>query len=79
MNLLSYFENGRALRGTKIDDDGCLFAWLSAEETKELHRNLKAVPPEKTTNDELQDFHQELIESFEDAASRGADVFFAAS
>jgi hypothetical protein len=79
MSLLSHLENGRPLCGKKIADNGCSFAWLSAAETKELLQSLKAVPPKTFSNDEMQDFHLEIVESLEDAVTRNAEVFFTAT
>jgi len=74
--LLEYMESGRPFVGSSIDHDGCMFAWLTAAEVKSLLDELTAI--DATPFSELDGFHEELVESFQETVERNADLFLGA-
>ena len=74
--LLGFLESGRAFVGSGIDQDPCTFAWLTAAEAKSLLEELTALDPEEFG--ELDEFHEELVESLRETVNRNADLFFGA-
>lgn len=75
--LLQLLESGRAFNGAEINHDGCMFAWLTASEVKALHAELTAI--DAGDFGELDEFHEELVESLEQAAIADKAVFLGAS
>jgi hypothetical protein len=75
---LEYLENGRPLRGSKIDHDGCMFGWLAPDEVKELHGALAGIDRAAITDEEMEDFHDWLVESLKMVGDRNAVLFVAA-
>jgi hypothetical protein len=76
---LAYLDDGRPLRGSKIDHDGCTFGWLAPEEVKALHRSLSALDGSLFDFDEyLAEFHEGLVDSLKAIADRNATLFMAA-
>jgi hypothetical protein len=72
---LKYLEDGRPLKGTKIDHDGCMFAWLTPEEVKELHQSLSQVdlgPADEDDDDGMAEFHEVLVDTLKTVARRKA-------
>lgn len=76
---LKHLEEGRPLRGSRIDHDGCAFAWLAPEEVKEMHRSLSGLDPDLFEDGDLGDFHEGLVSSLKRISDRGAALFLAAS
>ncbi len=74
--LLEFIDSGRPFVGTSMDHDGSMFAWLTAAEAKSLLDELTAI--DAATFDELDEFHEELIESLQQTVDRGADLFVGA-
>ncbi len=74
--LLEFMDSGRPFLGTSIDQDGSLFAWLTAAEARSLLDELTALDAAKLG--ELDEFHEELIESLQETIDRGADLFVGA-
>jgi hypothetical protein len=75
---LKHLEDGRPLRGSRIDHDGCVFAWLAPDETKELHRSLSRLDKTLFEDENLAEFHEGLVESLKIIADRDAALFMAA-
>lgn len=75
--LLQLLESGRAFNARGIDHDGCMFAWLTATEVKTLHAELAAI--NASDYGELDEFHEELVESLEQASNADKAVFLGAS
>ena len=74
--LMEFMESGRPFIGSSIDHDGCMFAWLTAAEAKSLLNELRSL--DSQVFGELDEFHEELIESLEQAVARNADLFLGA-
>jgi hypothetical protein len=74
--LLEFIDAGRPFVGAGIDYDGSMFAWLTAAETKNLLDELTAIDADELG--ELDEFHEELIESLQGTVDRGADLFVGA-
>jgi hypothetical protein len=77
MKSLGYLESGRPLRGKKVEHDGCVFAWLSPEEVRELHHSLSALDRTVITDDWI-DFHETLTESLQIVSSQSKYLFMGA-
>ena len=75
--LLAHLESGRPFRGASVTHDGCLFAWLSTEETRRLFEELNALDADELG--ELQGFHEELLESLQQTVDGNAVLFLGAS
>lgn len=75
---LKHLEEGRPLRGSRIDHDGCVFGWLAPDEVKELHRSLSSLDAGLFEDDDLAEFHEGLVESLKAIADRNATLFLAA-
>lgn len=73
---LEFLESGRPFVGSSVDHDGCMFAWLTATEAKSLLNELTAIDAGKFG--ELDDFHEELVESLQETVHRSADLFLGA-
>jgi hypothetical protein len=74
--LLEFMESGRPFVGSSMDHDGCMFAWLTAAEVKSLLDELTAIDAQ--TFGELDEFHEELVESLRETVDRNADLFIGA-
>jgi hypothetical protein len=74
--LLKFLEVGRPFAGSSVQGDPCMFAWLTTAETKILLDELAAIDPEEFG--ELDEFHEELVESLQETVGRGADLFLGA-
>jgi hypothetical protein len=68
MQLLQHLADGRPLRGQQLDGDGCLFAWLTSGEVKELATALSSIDGE-TLGRDMPEFHECLEDSL-DVVSR---------
>lgn len=77
--LLEFMESGRPFVGSRIDHDGCMFAWLTAGEAKSLLEELTAIEIDAAKFGELEEFHEELVESLQETVDRNADLFLGAS
>ncbi|HUG69506.1 MAG TPA: hypothetical protein VMM76_17275 [Pirellulaceae bacterium] len=75
---LAHLEDGRPLRGKRIDYDGCLFGWLTADEVKELHQSLSQLHDALIANTDFVDFHETLVESLKIVSSDSRDLFMGA-
>ncbi len=75
--LLAFLDEGRPFVGTGLDYDGCMFGWLTAAEVKALLAELTAIDAGQF-DDELGQFHKELLEALHETAGRNADLFFGA-
>jgi hypothetical protein len=75
--LLKFLEAGRPFVGTSVTHDGCVFAWLSAAETKSLLAELEPLDAEEFG--ELDEFHEELVECLRETADRDSELFLGAS
>jgi hypothetical protein len=71
---LKYLDEGRPLKGTKIDHDGCTFAWLTPDEVRELHQSLSPIAPDAVGNesDGLAEFHEVFVDTLKAIARRKA-------
>ena len=77
--MLNMLKDGRPLKGSKVQHDGCCFAWFSADETLQLFNELDKVDETKLSDDEdIVEFHEELIASFKKATELGHAIFYAA-
>jgi hypothetical protein len=74
--LLEFMESGRPFVGSSMDHDGCMFAWLTAAEARRLLAELTAMDAE--TFGELDEFHEELVESLQETVDRNAALFIGA-
>jgi hypothetical protein len=74
--LLQFMESGRPFTGFSIDHDGCMFAWLNAAEVQNLLAELSVIEAERFG--ELDEFHEELVESLREAAKDNAELFLGA-
>jgi len=75
---LKYMENGRPLKGSRIDHDGCVFGWLAPNEVKELYRSLSRLDEAVVTDEDLLDFHDGLVKSLKIISDRNSVLFMAA-
>jgi hypothetical protein len=75
---LGHLENGRPLKGSRIDHDGCVFAWLAPDEVVELSGALSRLDSRVITDEDLVDFHETLVESLKTISERKAALFMAA-
>lgn len=75
---LRHLQDGRPLRGKDIDHDGCIFAWLAADEVTELHTSLSHLDLSLLKDDEWRDFHRTLVESLGMISSKSCALFMAA-
>ena len=74
--LLEFMESGRPFVGSSIDHDGCAFAWLTAAEAQSLLGELAAI--DAATFGDLDEFHEELLQSLQETTARNADLFLGA-
>ena len=75
--LLKHIKSGRPFRGTEIDHDGCLFGWLSNAECKALLDALRDL--DAAMFGELDELHEELVESLTTVVSNDSEMFIGAS
>jgi hypothetical protein len=75
---LEHLGNGRPLRGSRIDYDGCVFGWLSADEVKELYQSLSKLDKSSVKDKDRQQFHDELVSCLKTTSERNAVLFLAA-
>ncbi|HEY7152407.1 MAG TPA: hypothetical protein VH575_00465 [Gemmataceae bacterium] len=75
---LKYLENGRPLKGSRIDHDGCVFGWLAPDEVKELYRSLSQLDKAVITDEDLLEFHDGLVKSLKIISKRNAVLLMAA-
>lgn len=76
--LLMHLEKGRPFKGTGIDYDGCVFAWLTLEEVQSLHDALEPLDTSQFSEDYFQDFHEQLVETLAGIAGRKHELFLKA-
>lgn len=74
---LELLQNGRPLRGSSVEHDGCVFSWLTPDEVKELHRSLSPLDAGLFTDDDT-DIHEDFVTSLQMIRDRGAWLFLAA-
>lgn len=74
--LLKWLDLGRPFHGTGIDYDGCLFAWLTADETKSLLGDLSIIDADKFGD--LAQFHKELVASLKETVNGKNSLFLGA-
>jgi hypothetical protein len=67
---LKFMEDGRPLKGARIEHDGCAFGWLTLEEVKELHQSLSQVDRALITDRDLLEFHDVLVKSLKMVSKR---------
>ena len=77
--LLRFIESGRPFRGDKIDHDGCLFGWLTNAESAALLAALGRLDGELFADVDLDELHEELIESLQNVVDGGTEMFIGAS
>lgn len=75
---LQHMQDGRPLKGSRIDHDGCVFGWLAPEEVAELHESLSQLDDALITDEDLADFHETFVESLQAIRDRNAVLFMAA-
>ena len=75
---LEFLDEGRPLKGSRIDYDGCVFSWLSADEVKELHQSLSKLDKSLIRDADSQQFHEELVDCLKSTSERNAVLFMAA-
>ena len=75
---LNHLYIGRPLQGKEVEHDGCLFAWLTAEEVKELHAALSQLDESVITDEELLEFHEALVESLQIISTESKTLFLGA-
>ncbi len=73
--LLAHLDVGRALQGKGIQYDGSVFSWLAENEVRDVHESLLQLDSTVITIPELNDFHQDLVESLGIIASQSRDLF----
>ena len=71
---LKSLDEGRPLKGTRIDHDGCMFAWLTPDEVRELHQSLSPIAPDAVgdESDGLAEFHEVFVDTLKAVARRKA-------
>lgn len=74
--LLGYMESGRPFHGSKIDHDGCMFAWLNPDEAESLLGELSGINAEEFRV--LDGLHEELLESLDASVTKKNAVFLGA-
>lgn len=74
--LLESLENGRALLGSGVKQDGCTFAWLSTAEAAMLLSELSSVDTDEF--DDLADFHEELVNALQYVVLHDMELFLGA-
>jgi len=74
LKLLRYMEMGRPLAGKRVVDDGCVYGWLKPTETKSLKKSLSAVDPSIFPDDDLRQFHGEILTSLRMAIESNATL-----
>ena len=79
LRFLSISNRGRPFRGTGIDYDGCLFGWLSNLECKTLLEALRKLDVETFTEIDLDELHEQLVESLQSVVDNNAEMFIGAS
>lgn len=75
---LQFLEHGRPLRGKKIDHDGSLFAWLTNQEAASLHDSLSQINWPELGDEELEDFHNDLVEALGIVVEEKSDLLLGA-
>jgi hypothetical protein len=75
---LKYLEDGRPLKGSRIDHDGCVFGWLTPDEVEGLYRSLSQLDNVVITDEDLLDFHEGLVKSLKIISDRNSVLFMAA-
>ena len=75
---LKFMEDGRPLKGARIEHDGCVFGWLTPEEVKELHQSLLQVDRALITDPDLLEFHDQLVKSLKMVSKRKSVLFMKA-
>ncbi len=75
---LKHLEDGRPLKGSRIDHDGCAFGWLALDEVKELYHSLSQLDKALITDRDLLKFHDGLIKSLKIISDRNDALFMAA-
>ena len=78
MTILEHLEHGRPLCGRKVDHDGCVFAWLTPDEVKELTESLACLPDSVIADPDLADFHSALVESLRLITSESSTLLLSA-
>ena len=58
---LEYLQEGRPLRGSKVEHDGSVFGWLEQTEVAGLHESLAMVDPSAISDPELGNFHDSFV------------------
>ena len=77
LSLLEHIKSGRPFRGSEIAHDGCLFGWLANAECKALLDSLRDLDAEAFRD--LDELHEELIDSLQTVVDNDADMFIGAS
>ncbi len=72
---LRHIENGRPVKGPGLEADGCLFAWLTPAEITELYQSLAKLDQAAITNCDLQEFHDDLVNSLKVLSEKQAALF----
>jgi len=78
VQLLAHLEDGRPFKGETIGADGCVFAWLTANEVVTLHDALSVLDVDEMDVNDLDEFHEELLECLASTRERNAVLFMAA-
>jgi hypothetical protein len=76
--LIEYLDDGRPFVGSGLEHDGCSFGWLTAAEVTTLLGELTKIDAAKF-DDELGQFHRELLAALQETADRKEDLFLGAS
>lgn len=63
VEALQHLENGRPLRGKRLEYDGCIFAWLTQSEIAALHESLSKFSAAEVGNCDLEEFHEDVVEA----------------
>lgn len=77
--LLEHIKSGRPFRGTAIKNDGCLFGWLSKLECITLLDALHDLDAEVFAQIDLDELHEQLVESLQSVVDNEAEMFIGAS
>jgi hypothetical protein len=76
---LEYLDDGRPLLGKQVDGgQGCLFAWLSADEVQELYGSLSQLDDTIIADAEMVAFHETLVESLQIVSAQQRDLILVA-
>lgn len=75
---LELLQDGRPLRGSHVEHDGCAFSWLTPDEVAELYMSLSQLDETLITDADYTYIHEDLVATLKTIRDRGAWLFLAA-